>query len=955
MDQEKVIPEGMETQESAENLSLENGEGCENAEENPRKKNILFSLEEKLLKNRFFAWLGKKGEGKTPLVLAFLMPFFIYLLCLAVQGVYPFGDRQIINYDGWHQYYPFLLKLWDHFHEGTSLLYDWSMGMGTNFLSMLSYYGSSPLNLLLMLSPDREFRLAFTLLVAVRIGLAGGFFAIFLKKLFPQSTWSVAFFGLGYALCGFIMGYAWNNMWLDTIALYPLLCLGTVKMFREGKSSLYVITLALTLFANYYIGYMSCVFTVLVFFILCVLDKVSFANLVRKGLRFALLSLLGGALAAVILLPAFFGLMNTFSTTGEVGMYVSFYESVQSLFAPLASFHTPAVMDGLPNITTCAVLSLFAFAFLWAKRISLREKICAFLLLVFLLFSMNFSVLNYFWHGFHFTNMIPYRFAFLFVFAVVVMAYRYYFSASFDFDVIDAVGMILFAGFIAFCAFGYYSSVSILLTVAVSVIAILLTLLYSVKILPKSVFSVAICLVICFEMAVSAYLGTAAVGTTSYSESYDLEIGEEVQEMVDIAKKSEKDKDSFYRLESTQWRSLNDSCFYNYNGVSQFASSANRRVSLFMEHLGMPADAGSNRFVYVHSTPLTETALGIKYLVHKTGYLSDLGLTRVSPAGNDTTVALYESDAYAGLGFMIPKGAEKFQFDSSYAIYLRQNELFRAFTGLEGDLLTPFAASGENHLNLTTKDLEHGRYEYSSVPAEDGVSGERVLHFTYTAPDSGMVYIYASVSASSYVQVNNTWHCIEDYPNFFSAGYFAKGESFQVRVVIDEDTEEEFTDHAMIHVCTMDEELWEKGLSLIKDEKMEIEEFSDRGLKATVTAKEDGYLYTSIPMEQEGAWRVLLDGKEAKVKPFAGSFVGIEVPKGTHNLSFSYTPAGFTAGLMITLFGIVLFILLVTFERKGHKLFPEKERAEKTVENLPESAKTEEIAYKADPEKGAEN
>ena len=241
-------------------------------EKRSRLKNVLLVLEE-------------KGQGNLPLLLAFLLPLLIFTVCLAIQGVYPFGDRQIINYDGWHQYYPFLLKLWDHLREGTSLLYDYSMGMGTNFLSMLSYYGSSPLNLLIALAPEREFRLLFMAFVAIRIAFSGFSLAFFLKKVFHSRGWSIAFFGLGYALCGYLMGYYWNNMWLDCVALYPLLCWATVKLFREGKSSLYILLLAITLFSNYYIGYMCCVFTVVVFFVLCVLDRVRFSDFIRKGFR----------------------------------------------------------------------------------------------------------------------------------------------------------------------------------------------------------------------------------------------------------------------------------------------------------------------------------------------------------------------------------------------------------------------------------------------------------------------------------------------------------------------------------------------------------------------------------------------------------------------------------------------------------------------------------------------
>lgn len=892
----------------------------------------------------FFLWLERKGQGNLPLLLAFLLPFVIFTVCLAVQGVYPFGDRQIINYDGWHQYYPFLLNLWDHFREGTSLLYDWSMGMGTNFLSMLSYYGASPLNLLIALAPEREFRLLFMLFTAVRIALAGGFFALFLRKVMKARGWSIAFFALGYALCGYLMGYYWNNMWLDCVALYPLLCWGEVKLFREGKSSFYILILAITLFSNYYIGFMCCVFTALLFFVLCVLDRVSFLDFVKKGFRLLLSTLLGAAVPAVLLLPALFGLFNTASTTNlGGGVYVSFYESIRDLLAPLSSFHIPAVMDGLPNLSTSAILVLFAFAFLWAKKISLREKLCGFFVVIVLLVSMNFSVFNYAWHGFHFTNMIPYRFAFLFAFAVVVMAYRYYQKAAGDFDWIDALGMLIFSFLIAFCAFGYYPSGAVLATVAVFAAGIMLCAFFSVKILPRKVFSSVVCFLLALEMAFSAYLGTREVGTTGYSDYFNGKTGEEMMELVGIAEEREEGKENFYRLESTEWWSLNDSCLYGYNGISQFASSANRRVSYFLQALGMPADPGSNRFVYVHGTPLADTMLGIKYLVNKNGVLTDTGLIPLAGGTNETTAALYECENFAGLGFLLESDAAAFEFDLSMPVYERQNELFSAITGLEGDLFFPIAARNAELTGLEAENPYASSFEVKGE-ASGGEEIERVIRLEYEVPQSGMVYIYADVPLANYTQVNNAWHCIEDYPNFFSAGYFAKGESFRLRTVLHEETTEEFTDWATFYVCCMNEALWKEGLARLQDERMQIEKMGDTELTATVTAKKDGYLYTSIPMEEEGSWTVLVDGEEAEVIPFAGSFVGVMLEEGEHEISFSYRPLGFSKGRWISLGAICLLILLFVWEKKGHKLFPEtpaKKRREKSPQETGLEEQTE--------------
>lgn len=913
MDQEKVptVPEES-LAEANETATVENGEYTqETAEALPPKK-----------ESRFWRFVEEKGKGNLPLVLAFLLPFLTFFICLAIQGLYPFGDNQIINYDGWHQYYPFILKLWDHFHEGTSLLYDWTMGMGTNFLSMLSYYGSSPLNLLILFAPERDFRLLFQLFVILRVGLAGLFMGLFLKKTTKNAGFSIAFFSMGYALSGYMMGYFWNNMWLDTVALYPLLCLATVKLFREGKCGLYIFTLALSLFSNYYIGYMCCVFTVLVFFILCVVDRVRFSDFLRKGCRFAVASLMGGAMSAILLLPAFFGLLNTASTSGESSVYVSFYESIRDLIAPLISFHEPAVMDGLPNLATAALISLFAFAFLWAKKIPLREKLCAFFLLTFLLVSMNFSVLNYFWHGMHFTNMIPYRFAFLFAFAVVVMAYRYYKKGMEDFDFIDAIGMLIFSGLAIFCAAGYYKDFAIIASVVVFVIGILLAVFYATKLLPRRVLSVVVCLVLTVETVASAWMGTKAVGTSSYSGYYDLQIGEEVRKMVALAEKNETDPNDFYRLETTEWRSLNDSCFYNYNGISQFASSANRRVSAFLQALGMPADPGSNRFVYVHGTPLANTALGVKYLIHKGGYLSDDGLTCISPADNQTTSALYENQSFAGLGFMIEEEGGEFSFDMAQTPYQRQNELFRAMTGLQGDLFTLIPTTQENHLNLTAED-KGGWYEYKATPLPAGETS-RMLNLTVKVPDSGTVYIYADVPKANYVQVNNIWHPVDEYPNFFSAGKFATNETFTLRAAVEGGENEEFTSHALFYVCTMDEELWQEGLARLQDEKMKITTFEDTYVKATVNAKKDGYLYTSIPMEPAHSWQVLVDGKPTEIVPFADAFVGIYLPEGDHVVEFSYSPLGYAKGKWISLVAVLLWVALCIWEKRGHKLFPEK-------------------------------
>ena len=213
------------------------------------------------------------------LILSFLIPFFTMGLAYACQGTFPFGDRQIMISDFWHQYYPFLVELQNKLQNGGSLLYSWNGGLGTNFLSMASYYLMSPLNLLVVLVPPALLREAVVLFMMTKIGCAGLFMAILMLRIMNrEEDKTLPVFASMYALCTYVIGYCWNIMWMDTFALMPLVILGTLSIIKEGKFRLYITTLALSIIANYYIGDIVCVFTAISFFAGCVYAQPAFCS-----------------------------------------------------------------------------------------------------------------------------------------------------------------------------------------------------------------------------------------------------------------------------------------------------------------------------------------------------------------------------------------------------------------------------------------------------------------------------------------------------------------------------------------------------------------------------------------------------------------------------------------------------------------------------------------------------
>ena len=412
-----------------------------------------------------------KKPWLDPLLLAFLIPFIGILAVMLIGGYEPFGnDRALLYSDEYHQYYPFFVAFRRALLSGEPLLYNWSVGMGMDYLGLISYYLGSPLNLLSVLVPESLTLEYFALLSPIKLGLAGLFFAIFLKKHFGINDHSISIFGGAYALCAWALGYQWNIMWLDTFALLPLVVLGTLQLLRDKKCTLYTISLFLSVVVNYYIGFFTCIFVLLIFIGYEICRFRSLKRLFQDFVRIGVFTVFALGMTTFLTLPALGALQNTQSSVNSFpdsfslnivsssvyeaaknawetfktmqeqdasfgalagqwfrALFASFppiLEGMRQIAGNMGGSIAPTFKEGLPNVY-CGVGSLLlGFLFLTSPDVKLRDKLCSVGLLVFFMLSFLLRQLDYIWHGFHFTNMIPYRFSFLFSFVLLYMAYR---------------------------------------------------------------------------------------------------------------------------------------------------------------------------------------------------------------------------------------------------------------------------------------------------------------------------------------------------------------------------------------------------------------------------------------------------------------------------------------------------------------------------------------------------
>ena len=76
-------------------------------------------------------------------------------------------------------------------------------------------------------------------------------------------------------------------------------------------------------------------------------------------------------------------------------------------------------------------------------------------------------------------------------------------------------------------------------------------------------------------------------------------------------------------------------------------------------------------------------------------------------------------------------------------------------------------------------------------------------------------------------------------------------------------------------------------------------------LKCSVTASEDEYFVTSIPMQN--GLKLYVDGKETKIETVNTAFVGAKITAGSHTVDLRFDPPGQKYGNMASLLSVVLF------------------------------------------------
>jgi len=869
--------------------------------------------------------------------IAFLIPVVGMLGVMIPAGAEPFGQNSMLYSDMYHQYYPFFKAFRRALLSGDSLLYSWNVGMGMDYLGLISYYLASPLNLLSVLVPEAVLLEFYSLLVPVKLGLASLFFAIFLRSVFHKNDISISVFGGFYGLCAWALGFQWNIMWLDTFALLPLVALGTVALLRDKKFVLYTLTLFLSVYSNYYIGFFTCIFVLLLFICYQICRCTSLKRFFQDLCRIAFFSLLAIGMTAVLTLPAFAALQTTQSSVNQFptsfrlniadeNTWKGLLDAMRQVAGNMSGGVELNFKEGLPNIYAGVGTILLAFLYLMAKEVKFRDKLCAVCLLLFFNVSFIIRQLDYIWHGFHFTNMIPYRFSFLYCFVMLYMAYRAWLMRS-KFKIWQTViAAVLTAGIMA-CSdarlepeFLAYNASFLVLYLAAFLYgqyrgrmprvgeeedAQEVRRRFRAARTRRRAGARAMVLLIAGAELIASLVNFGCRFSFTAVRNYPKDTKYSAS-MIRYMVNDREDDTLFFRAEMTHSQTLNDGALNGYNGITTFTSSANVKTTLFMQALGYGAKNTYNRYCYEEASPVSNLFLGLKYMIDRDGKdKSSEYFDYVHHYGN---TYLYENTAYLPLGFLAEPELAQARFDNDSHAFREQNRIFTAATGLQADVWHPVSG---NSLEITAEDVtvsdqnSNGYCSYS-----DGKKNSKV-YYNYTVQQDGFMCVYLNLPKRNAVSIS--LNGVELYtesmslPQMLAVGDVAVGDVVTVRMTCKENEKGTMTLTASI----LDNDLFRQGYAILNASTLELTQFRNTYVEGKIHCDRDGLLYASIP--QNGNWSVLVDGEEAEIKLVGDCMLGVELTEGEHTVAYVYRNPAFELGWKVSLAcTAVLAVLYIT-------------------------------------------
>ena len=827
-------------------------------------------------------------KNKRYYILSFIIPCVLMILLYLSVGVIG-GNKNILTVDLADQYIAFFNALKNILSGTINPFFSFSKTLGGNLFGIITYYLISPFNIIVLLFNKTDLPIAILIINILKISFAGLTSYIYFNKTFKNNNITSLTFSIIYSIMAYNIVYSQNIMWLDGVILLPIVFLGIDKLI-EKKPTLFYLSLTISIICNYYIGYMTCIASMIYFIYKDYLkeEKIIINNIINFT-KYLLLAVLT---SSIVLIPSIFSLLSG-KANGILKEFIpnqkfAIFDIITRFY--IGTFKNSDLEGGCPNIYISLISIILLVYYFFNKKISKQEKKATLILLSVFAISFIFYPIDVIWHTFKHPYGFPFRYSFIFDFIILIIAYK----SLLKLDTIPkefikkftiyAFILTIIVDKLLYTSTMYYKALA-------TFVLIVIYLLYLSK--NKSIKKTILLLII-IEMFINDFIILCNIKYQDKKEYKDFitNTGNIIESL--------NQKENFYRLEKDYSYSTNDELLLNYNGISHFSSvyEANNN-ELLGKKLGI-----FNRFYitnYNGSTLVTNSLFDIKYLLtkeQKNYYINTNTFKEIN---------IYENNYNLPLGFTVDKQLQQLKL-KDYEPFENQNNILKSMNeNIEDVFIKEYAkVTLKNLKQEDTKKLTYKKIN-NNIPAS--------ITFEINQSNNGILYAYLSSKTNKKVNIKLNGEEIIDISdqnnynyNILELGTFENNMPIKLEVELLDDTIK--LENYMFY--TLDLNKFSSAINILKQEdELKIIENNKNYLKTKINIKSNNkILYTSIPYDEN--IEVKVDGKEIKPIKTLDTLLALDLEKGEHEIIITYKAKGLKPGIILSITGLMLFV----FKRK---------------------------------------
>lgn len=826
--------------------------------------------------------MSKKIKKILLPLLSFFIPFIIIGIIFYIKGY--FTDKLIISSDLRAQYYPLFGYLKDVFDGTNSIFYSFNKGVGGTMFGTFFYYVSSPLNLFLTLVSKNNIIYFITVLIMIKISLCGLTMYVYMTKKYKERNLKILIFSICYALMGYNINYFMNIMWLDVVYLAPLVLLGIDLIIKKDKPILYSTTLFISIFSNYYIAYMLCIFCVL-YFLYEIFNKYDYKTdkriILKKIKIFLISSLLTGLMCCFFIIPCVlestnYGRMISFNKifTFDYNFFDLFSKSY------IGSLDLKNILNYTSMNLYCSEFFLVALSmYILSKTDNKKKKKLSLLLILIMILPTFIGVLNWIWHLLTIPTYLSYRYSFLLCLFIIRICYEEFENIEVNKkNILPFLILYLIISFylIIITNIGnYYEFLNYkLILISIAYVLIYIILLFY-KNTHKNINNI-ILIVILSELVLNIYIVfiTASPLEKTIIDNYK-------EPMNSFSNYN----DINYRIETTFFETMNESLLYKYNGVGNFLSTTNSRIVQFSFYAGNNEYTEyANYYTYQKQNYILDTLLGIQYTLYP-NKINNYELIEKYKI-NDSEAYLYKNNYNFGYGYVIKNKCNDLNLTKFYdneiynCIFQKNNTFYKEYEAFE---IT------DNTVRYKVKENE---YAYIWI---DGLSEEENKQFELQNKSLFENLVY---STERYLEVQ------------------PKSKTLEINIPNNIDIEK-------IKVYYFD---YEKYKSQEAPTKIKITSTENNKLMGEIILENQEIAMITLPYEK--GFIIKVDDKKTDYYEVLNTFIGIDISKGYHKISIEYKQPGLKTGIIISIIAMVLNIIYnySMYKKKLHNFILNKQK-----------------------------